>query len=144
MSATITLSEDAARLDLATVHRWLAAQSHWARGSAPETVQRAFANALAIGAYADAHQVGVARAVTDYATFAYICDVFVDEDWRGHGIARRMVEHLLHHRRLAGLRRLVLRSRDARGLYERLGFGALPGPELGMERAAPAVAAAAA
>jgi GNAT superfamily N-acetyltransferase len=143
VSATVTLSEDAARLDLATVHRWLATQSHWARGIAPETVQRAFANSLAIGAFAGGRQVGVARAVTDYATFAYICDVFVDEGWRGHGIARRMVGHLLHHPRLAGLRRFVLRSRDARGLYERLGFGGLPGPELWMERAAPVVAAAA-
>ena len=136
MSATITLSEDAARLDLATVHHWLATQSHWARGIAPETVRRAFANSLAIGAYAGVRQVGVARAVTDYATFAYVCDVFVDEAWRGRGVARRMVGYLLHHPQLAGLRRFVLRSRDARGLYERLGFTALPAPELWMERPA--------
>ena len=66
--------------------------------------------------------------------FAYQCDVFVDEAWRGRGIARRMLEHLLHHPQLAGPRRVVLRSRDARGLYERLGFAALPVPELWMER----------
>jgi GNAT superfamily N-acetyltransferase len=144
MTPTITLSADAARLDLATVHHWLATQSHWARGIAPDTVQRAFAHSLCIGAYAGARQVGVARAVTDYATFAYVCDVFVDESWRGHGIARRMVEYLLHHPRLTGLRRFVLRSRDARGLYERLGFDALPVPELWMERPAPAAHAAAA
>ena len=79
-------------------------------------------------------QVGVARAISDQATFAYLCDVFVDEAWRGRGVARRMVEHLLHHPQLAGLRRVVLRSRDARGLYERLGFAALTAPELWMER----------
>ena len=78
--------------------------------------------------------VGVARVVTDDATVAYVCDVFIDQDWRGRGVARHMVEHLLHHPQLAGLRRFVLRSSDARGLYERLGFAPLPVPELWMER----------
>jgi ribosomal protein S18 acetylase RimI-like enzyme len=131
------LSTDAARLDLAVVHGWLSGQTHWARGIARATVERAFAHSLWVGAFV-AHpapqQVGVARAISDQATFAYLCDVFVDEAWRGRGIARRMVEHLLHHPQLAGLRRVVLRSRDARGLYERLGFAPLPVPELWMER----------
>ena len=79
-------------------------------------------------------QIGVAPVITDYAPFAYVCDVFVDAPWRGRGVARHMVGHLLHHPQLAGLRRFVLRSRDARGLYEWLGFAALPVPELWMER----------
>ena len=76
----------------------------------------------------------MARVVTDDATVAYVCDVLIDQDWRGRGVARHMVEHLLHHPQLAGLRRFVLRSSDARGLYEWLGFAALPVPELWMER----------
>ena len=149
----LELSADPARLDLAVVHGWLAEQTHWARGIARATVERAFAHSVWIGAFmadqvADQapHQIGVARAVTDHATFAYVCDVFVDTSWRGRGVARRMVEHLLHHPQLAGLRRFVLRSRDARGLYERLGFAALTAPELWMERpgSVPATHAAAA
>ena len=136
-AASFELSDDPARLDLAIVHAWLAGQTHWARDIARATVERAFDHSLWIGAFAAdraPRQVGVARVVTDHATFAYVCDVFVEQSWRGRGVARHMVEHLLHHPQLAGLRRVVLRSRDARGLYERLGFAPLSAPELWMER----------
>jgi GNAT superfamily N-acetyltransferase len=116
------LSVDPRRLQLDRVAAWLRS-SYWSPDIRPDIVERAFANSLSIGAYAaSGEQVGVARAVTDQATFAWLCDVFVDEAARGRGIAKAMVRALLDDPRLTTLRRWCLATRDAHEVYQPLGF----------------------
>lgn len=123
------LSDDPVRLDLGAVHAYLA-RSYWSPGIPRETVERAAAGSLAVGLYApDGAQVGYARVVTDRATFAYLADVYVLEAHRGRGLGHWMVEQILAHPDLQGLRRWLLTTQDAHGLYERLGFVRAPFPE---------------
>lgn len=121
------LSTDPSRLDLDRVYGWLR-DAYWSLGVRRDIVERAFANSLSVGAYArDGTQLAVARAVTDQATFAWLCDVFVDPGARGRGIARAMVQALLDDPRLQTLRRWCLGTRDAHGVYAPLGFAAVDG-----------------
>jgi len=130
--ATWTISTDPARLDLDRVHGWLS-RAYWSPGVRREVVERAFGNSLSAAAYdADGRQLGVARAVTDQATFAWLCDVYVDEAARGHGVARAMVQALIDDPRLQTLRRWCLGTRDAHGVYAKLGFGPVD-PRIWME-----------
>ena len=115
---------DPGRLDLVRVHGWLR-DAYWSPGVRFDIVERAFANSLSVGAYAADGQVAVARAVTDCATFAWLCDVFVDPTMRGRGIARAMVRALMADPRLQTLRRWCLATRDAHGVYAALGFAAV-------------------
>ena len=131
--ARYEIDTDAARLDLAVIHRFLAA-SHWASGIPLPVLERAIARSLAFGLYRDGNQVGFARVVTDYATFAYIADVFVLPEERGKGLGRWLVETILAHPELQGLRRWLLGTRDAQGLYERCGFRVPAPPFAFMER----------
>ena len=122
----ITLSMDPGALDLARVHGWLRA-SYWSPDVRREVVERAFAHSLSVGAYRDGGvQVGVARAVTDQATFAWLCDVFVEPAARGQGVAQAMVRALIADPRLATLRRWALATRDAHAVYAPLGFAPVP------------------
>lgn len=117
------LSTDKARLDLDRIHGWLAS-TYWSPGVRREIVDRAFAGSYAIGAYTSGgEQIAVARVVTDRATFAWLCDVFVAEHVRGLGIGRAMVRALLADPELATLRRWCLATRTAHGVYEACGFG---------------------
>jgi GNAT superfamily N-acetyltransferase len=118
-----TISLDPARVRLDVVYPWLRS-CYWSPGVRREVVERAFASSLVAGAYrdADGQQLGVARVVTDQATFAWLCDVFVDEAARGGGIARAMVGALIDDPRLATLRRWSLGTRDAHPLYRAFGF----------------------
>jgi len=120
-SMDITISLDPARLDLDRVHAWLRT-AYWSPDVRRDVVERAFANSLSAGAYDEAGQVGVARAVTDQATFAWLCDVFVDERARGRGVARAMVRALMSDPRTQTLRRWVLATRTAHGVYAPLGY----------------------
>lgn len=133
----IEISTDQARLDLGLVHRFLTQESHWARGIDSATVERSVRNSLCFGAYSGGAQIGFARVVTDRATFAFVCDVFVLAEARGKGAARLLVEAITQHPDLQGLRRMALTSRDAKGLYERVGFATLANPERWMERHVP-------
>jgi GNAT superfamily N-acetyltransferase len=121
------ISTDPARLDLHAMHAYLT-RSYWSPGIPFETVERAARNSLCFGAYerVSGAQVGLARAVTDYATFAYICDVYVLEEHRGHGLGKRLMEAVMAHPALTGARRAMLGTRDAHGLYARHGFRAPP------------------
>jgi GNAT superfamily N-acetyltransferase len=116
------ISTDPARLQLEVVYPWLRA-SYWSPNVRREVVERAFRNSLVAGAYDGAAQVGVARVVSDRATFAWLCDVFVAEPVRGHGIARQLVQTLIDHPELATVRRWTLGTRDAHEVYRPLGFG---------------------
>ena len=130
----IALSDDKARLDVARVHGWLAS-SYWSPGIARALVERAIAGSHCLGAYTgDGAQVGFARAITDHATFAWIADVWVDEQVRGQGLGRRMVSWFLDLPSFAGIRRVGLVTADAHGVYEALGFHAPLRPERYMER----------
>lgn len=128
------ISDDPARLDAVAIHAYLT-RSYWSEQIPLATVQRALANSLGIGAYeAGGAQVGLTRFISDFATFCYVCDVYVLEDHRGHGLAKAMLALAEQHPKLAGLRRWNLVTRDAHGLYAPFGFTAVTHPESYMER----------
>ena len=117
------ISTNRARLDLRAIHAYLV-RSYWSPGIPLEIVERAVRNSLCFGVYetASGAQVGFTRVVTDYATFAYLCDVYVLEEHRGRGLSKWMMREVMAHPALAGARRAMLATRDAHGLYERSGF----------------------
>ena len=120
------------RLDLDAVHRMLS-RAYWCEGIPRDIVARACAHSLCASLFCDDAQVGIARWVTDRATFAYLCDVFVHEDHRGKGLGDWLVGQGLQHPDLQGLRRQVLFTADMHALYRKHGFTALKTPERGME-----------
>jgi GNAT superfamily N-acetyltransferase len=129
-----TISDDPARVDVDAVHRYLSEESYWARGVPREVVERSIAGSLPFGLYApDGSLAGFARAVTDRAVFAYVADVFVLDAHRGRGLGIWLMEVLMSHPDLQGLRRWVLYTEDAHGLYERFGFGDSRTPDRYME-----------
>ncbi len=129
------VSSDKSRLDLAIVHEWLSDESYWAQGRTREAVERSVENSVVFGAYCGGEQVGFARAVTDGATFAWLCDVFVSPAHRGRGVGKLLVRAAAEHADRCGLRIMVLATRDAQGLYERYGdFHAVECPERWMVR----------
>jgi len=116
------ISTDRSRLDLDLIHRFLAEESYWAPGVTREVVERSIDNSIPFGAYLDGRQAGFARAVTDKATFAWLADVFVLPEHRGHGLGKRLVQTALDHPELRPMRRWMLGTADAHGLYGRFGF----------------------
>lgn len=127
------VSTDRSRLDLDAVHAFLSKESYWAAGISRERLERAIASSLPFGVYRDGRQVGFARAITDYATFAYLADVYVDEAHRRLGVSKLLMEALLAHPQLQALRRWMLGTRDAHGLYAQFGFVPLEDPARWME-----------
>lgn len=126
------VSTDPRRLDLETIHGFLS-RSYWAEGIPREVVERSIRNSLCFGVYDDDRQVGFARVVTDRATYAYLADVFVLEPHRGRGLSKWLLECLLAHPDVQGLRRWQLATRDAHGLYVQYGFQPLADPATLME-----------
>ncbi|MCC7012044.1 MAG: GNAT family N-acetyltransferase [Planctomycetes bacterium] len=142
----LEISSDPARIDRDLVCEFLSRRAYWALGRSRERIERSLAHSLVFGAYRDGRQLGFARVVTDRATFAYLCDVFVIESARGQGIGKRLMGAVCAHPDLQGLRRFHLVTRDAHALYAQFGFTPLATPELHMERtelgaAAPGAAA---
>lgn len=135
------VSTDRARLDIDLVHAYLA-QSYWAAGMPRHVLERGIANSLAFGVYQGEAQVGFARVITDLATYAYLSDVFVIESRRGLGLSKWLMECILAHPDLQGLRRFALFTRDARTLYERYGFAPARSTSIYLERWTPNVYAA--
>ena len=133
MNDAVGFSFEPARLDIAAIHRYLSNDAYWCLGIPLATIEKAIAHSLCIGAYRGDALIGFARLVTDRATFAYLCDVFVLAPERGQGIATTMVQALLDHPDAQGLRRTLLFTRDMHALYARLGFDAIARPERGME-----------
>jgi GNAT superfamily N-acetyltransferase len=131
--AGVRISSDPAEIDLDWLHPALSERAYWALGRSRETLAAAIAGSLCFGAYRGDRQVGFARVITDEATFAWICDVFVDESERGRGIADQLLRTIVADPRVQG-GRLILSTRDAHGLYERHGFRSLANPERWMER----------
>ena len=129
---TYEISTDPGRLQLDAIHSYLV-RSYWSPGVPRAVVERAIANSLCFGLYLAESQVGFARVVTDRATFAYLADVYVLEEHRGQGLSKRLVETIQGHPDLQGLRRFLLATKDAHGLYAQFGFRPLAAPERVME-----------
>ena len=135
------LSDDPDRLDVKLVHHWLSTDTYWAAGRSLDVVRAAIAGSTAVGVYAaTGRQVAFARVVTDGAVFAYLCDVYVDPGRRGAGLGRWMVQRLRDDLAARGLKRFLLTTRDAQGVYGPLGFAAVdPGRWMECDLAAVAV-----
>ncbi len=131
------ISTERERLDLRVVHDYLSRESYWAQGRSMEVVRRSVENSLPFGIYKGEQQVGFGRVVTDYATFAWIADVFVLDEFRGQGLSKWLVEVMLAHPDLQGFRRWVLATKDAHELYRKYGFAELLKPQRWMERPDP-------
>jgi len=128
----LAISTDPSRLDRSLIARFLAG-SYWAKEIPQEVVDRSIEGSLCFGLYRGQKQLGFARVITDYATFAYLADVFVVETSRGEGLGVWMMEVIMGHPRLQNLRRWMLATRDAHGLYEKFGWRSLENPERMME-----------
>ena len=123
------LSDDPALLDAGLIHQYLSEESYWAKGIPLVTVEQMIAGSLCVGVYLGEVQVAFARVITDQVTFAYLADVFVLEAHRGKGLSKQMVAALQEHPALQGLRRWLLVTYDAHGLYTPFGFAPLERPE---------------
>ncbi|MCX3062496.1 GNAT family N-acetyltransferase [Streptomyces beihaiensis] len=124
------ISTDPSRIDAARVHTWLSTDAYWATGRARETQDAAVAGSLNFGVHdtASGEQVAYARVVTDHVTFAWLCDVYVDPSVRGKGLGTALVAAVRDHLEPLGVRRMLLATRDAHGVYEQVGFEPLPAP----------------
>lgn len=135
--AGFTISDDPSRLDLGAIHAYLA-RSYWAAGRSREIVARSLENSLCVGLYAPSgEQIGLARVISDYATFAYLCDVYVLEAHRRRGLAKAALRFIETHPLLQSVRYFHLLTQDAHSLYAHCGFTPLAQPERHMQRRAP-------
>jgi N-acetylglutamate synthase-like GNAT family acetyltransferase len=132
----IEISTDVGRLDLDVIHRFLSEQSYWARGRSMETVRRAIEHSHCYGVYLDGRQIGFARIVGDRTTFAWLADVFILDEFRGRGYGKALVETIMADLDRQGLKRTLLATKDAHGLYSQFGFTPVP-PDRFMERRHP-------
>lgn len=129
-STDYEIDSDLARMDLDRVHQWLSTDAFWALGRTRETVETAARNSLNFGAFtSDGTQVAYARVATDHATFAWLCDVYVDRGHRGQGLGTRLSEAVVAKLRPMGLKRVLLSTLDAHDVYARVGFVPMPDPE---------------
>lgn len=132
-----TISTSRSRLQIDAIHKFLSEESYWAKERTREQTETAIKNSLPFGVYKSENQIGFARVVTDYATFAYLGDVYIIEDFRRMGLSLWLMETILRHPDLQGFRRWILATRDAHALYEKFEFTALKFPERWMEKTAP-------
>jgi len=127
-----TISTDPSGLDMDAICDFLT-RAYWAKGRTRERTERELQNSMVNSQYAGERQIGLARVVSDYAIFAYLCDVFIHEDYRAHGLGKWLMETVHSHPDLQGLRRWTLATRDAHGLYRQFGWDALAHPDKWME-----------
>ncbi len=132
-----TVSTDKASLDLPFIHHFLSTQAYWCLNIPFTTVKRSVENSLCFGVYFGAQQVGFARIITDYATMAYLGDVFIIPEHRGKGLSKKLVGEIMRHPDLQGLRRWMLLTSDAHGLYRQFGWETIVNPDRFMEIARP-------
>lgn len=131
------INTDKTRLDLDVIHTFLSEESYWAQTRTLEQTRTAIKNSICFGVYDGERQIGFARVVSDCATFAYIGDVFIIGEYRGRGLSKWLMEIIVSHPDLQGLRRWVLATRDAHGLYKQFEFDELRHPDRWMEKTAP-------
>lgn len=133
---SFTVSDDVSRLDMSAVYEFLSS-AYWAKDRPRQYTDIAFANSLVLGVYEGERMIGMARIATDYAIFAYLCDVFICEEYRGRGLSKWLIQSALDHPRLKHMRRWMLTTDDAHGLYRRYDFELLPDAEKWMQRLRP-------
>ncbi|MCS3457261.1 GNAT superfamily N-acetyltransferase [Aeromonas sp. BIGb0405] len=133
----LEISDDKGRLDVPLIHQFLSQEAYWCLGIPLSTVQRAINHSFCIGGYLDGQQVAFARVITDHATFGYLSDVFVLPAHRGLGHGKALIQAIVSHPNLQGLRRISLATSDAHGLYSGFGFQAPVRPATLMERYQP-------
>jgi GNAT superfamily N-acetyltransferase len=133
---SFTISTDPARLDMNAIHGFLS-RAYWARGRPQERTEEGVKNSLVFGLYQGQAQIGVARVITDFSVMAYLCDVFIDEEYRGQGLGKWLVQSILEHPDLKHIRRWLLATDDAHGLYRQFGFEPLAEPAKWMQRLRP-------
>jgi GNAT superfamily N-acetyltransferase len=131
-----SISTDINRLDLTVIHQFLAS-SYWAENLPLEVLQHSIQHSLVFGMYKHKQQIGFARVITDYSTFAYLADVFVLEPFRGQGLGKWLLKTIISYPELQGLRRWLLATKDAHELYRSLGFTQLNNPDRFMEKFSP-------
>jgi GNAT superfamily N-acetyltransferase len=129
----LLISTDKSKLDVNLIHDYLANQSYWAKGIPNEIVKKSIEGSICFGIYEAEKQIGFARVISDCATFAYLCDVFVLEAYRGNGASKFLMECIIQNPDLQGLRRWSLATYDAHGLYEKFGFSLIARPDRAME-----------
>lgn len=132
-----TISTDKNLLQIEAIQKFLTEESYWASNRTREQTETAIKNSLPFGVYKGENQIGFARVVTDYATFAYLGDVYILEEYRGQGLSKWLMQVICDHPELQGFRRWVLATKDAHKLYEKYGFHELVHPERWMEKPAP-------
>ena len=132
-----TISTRRNRLQLDAIHKFLSEESYWAKERTKEQTEMAIKNSLPFGVYKGENLIGFARVITDYATFAFLGDVFILEEFRGQGLSKWLMEVIIDHPDLQGFRRWILATKDAHLLYEKFGFAAPKFPERWMEKTAP-------
>lgn len=130
---SFTISTDNNKLDIDAIADMLT-RAYWAQGRTREMIARYVQHSLVFGIYDGNKQIGLARIVSDYTTFAWLCDVFIHEDYRGHGLGKWLMQTIDSHPDLQGLRRWILATRDAHGLYKQFGWTLLDHPERWMHR----------
>jgi GNAT superfamily N-acetyltransferase len=128
-----SISTDKTKLDLEMICKFLSS-AYWASNRSRETVLKSLEHSLCFGLYHNEKQVGMARVITDHATFAYLCDVFVLEKYQGRGLGKFLMQTVLEYPDLIGLRRILLATKDAHGLYQQYGFNGLVYPDRWMEK----------
>ena len=129
-----TINTDPSRLDINTIHAYLANESYWASGISINIIEKSVENSLCFGVYEQGKQIGFARVVSDRTTFAWLCDVFILKPYRGRGLGKWLVDCVLSHPELQNLRSWMLATQDAQGLYSQFGFKTLENPESVMRR----------
>lgn len=128
-----TISTDKTRLDIDAIHRFLSTQAYWCLNIPKDTVKTAIENSLCFGVYQAGRQIGFARIISDFATIAYLGDVYILEEYRGHGLSKWLMEIIMNYPTLQGLRRWILLTGDAHGLYKQFGWTEIADPAKWME-----------
>jgi GNAT superfamily N-acetyltransferase len=133
MTDSYTISTDKGKINVSYTHQFLSTQSYWAANIPREVVERSIEGSMCFVVLHDGEQVGFARVITDGATFAYLADVFIDPAHRSKGLSKRLMQAIMDHPSLQGLRRFLLATRDAHALYKQFGFTPLPSPDPWMQ-----------
>ncbi|CAM4400237.1 GNAT family N-acetyltransferase [Zobellia nedashkovskayae] len=134
-----TISTDKDKLDILSIYKFLSKETDWAKGIPMNTLKTSIENSLNFGLYHNNKQIGYARIISDYSTIAYLGDVFVLKEYRGNGLSKWLINEIMEHPKLQGLRRWILLTDTAEWLYKKFGFTELPHPEFYMEKHNPNV-----
>lgn len=127
------ISTDKSKMDIETIHQYLSEESYWAKGIPKEIVEKSIANSFCFGVFYNDKQVGFAKVITDFTTIAYLGDLFILDEFRGLGLSKLLMENIMTHPELQGLRRWILLTADAHELYKKFGWNNIKEPAKWME-----------